>query len=84
VKLNLYKSTHHHRNFIDCVKSRKETIAPAEAGHRAISIAHLGEIAMKTEQQLHWDPHTEKFTDNNIYATRLLSRPYRAPWKFPV
>ena len=81
---SLYKSTHHHRNFIDCIKSRKETIAPAEAGHRAISVAHLGEIAMKTKRQLHWDPHTEKFTDNNIYATRLLSRPYRSPWEFPV
>ncbi len=83
-EISLYKSEHHHRNFIDCVKSRKETIAPAEAGHRAISVAHLGEIAMTTGQKLNWDPQAEKFTDNNLYATRLLRRPYRDPWVFPA
>lgn len=82
-EISLYKSTDHYRNFIDCVKSREKTIAPAEAGHRAISIAHLGEIAIKTGQKLHWDPQAERFTDGNIYATRLLNRPYRAPWIFP-
>ncbi len=82
-EISLYKSTNHRRNFIDCVKSRQETIAPAEAGHRAISIAHLGEIAIKTGQKLHWDPKSEKFTDNNLYATRLLRKPYRDRWVFP-
>ncbi len=82
-EISLYKSTGHQRNFIDCVKSRQETVAPAEAGHRSISVANLGEIAMKTGQKLHWDPQSEKFTDNNIYATRLLKMPYRAPWIFP-
>ena len=82
-EISLYKSTDHYRNFIDCVKSREKTIAPAEAGHRAISIAHLGEIAIKTGQKLYWDPQAERFTDGNIYATRLLNRPYRAPWTFP-
>jgi predicted dehydrogenase len=82
-EIPLYKSTDHHQNFIDCVKSRKVPIAPAEAGHRAISVAHLGEIAMATGQKLHWDPQTEKFTDNNIYASRLLQKPYTSPWIFP-
>ena len=80
----LYKSTNHRQNFIDSVRSREETIAPAEIGHRSISVAHLGEIAMITGQKLHWNPDTEKFTDNNIYATRLLKKPYREPWNFPV
>ena len=79
----LYKSTNHRQNFIDCVRSRKETIAPVETGHRSISVAHLGEIAMITGQKLNWDPKTEKFTDNNMYASRLLKKPYRGPWKFP-
>ncbi len=77
----LYKSTNHHQNFIDCVKSREMTIAPAETGHRSISVALLGEIAIKTGQKLHWDPQTEQFTDNNLYATRLLKKPYRGPWQ---
>ncbi len=82
-ELSVSRNKGHHRDFIDCVKSGEETIAPAEAGHRSISVAHLGEIAMKTGQELHWDPNSERFTDNNVYATRLLRRPYRDPWIFP-
>jgi predicted dehydrogenase len=79
----IYKSDNHQRNFMDCVKSRKKTITPVEVGHRSISVGLLGEIAMITGQELKWDPETERFADNNIYATRLLKRPYRHPWKFP-
>lgn len=82
-ELRLYRSDDHYRNFLDCIRSGKETVAPAEAGHRAISVAQLGEIAIKTGQKLHWDPVAEKFTDGNVYATRLLKKPYRDPWKFP-
>lgn len=82
-ELRLYRSTDHYRNFLDCIKTGKETVAPAEAGHRAISVGHLGEIAIKTGQKLHWNPQAEKFTGNNLYATRLLKKPYRDPWKFP-
>jgi predicted dehydrogenase len=83
-EINLYKSTNHRRNFIDCVRSREKTIAPAEVAHRSISVAHLGEIAIKTGQKLNWDPQSEKFSDNNVHATRLLRRPYRDPWVFPA
>ena len=83
-EFSLYKSLNHRQNFIDCVKSREETIAPAETGHRSISVALLGEIAMVTGQRQHWDPIAEKFTDDNTYATRLLKKPYRHPWVLPV
>ncbi len=76
----LYKSNDHLQNFIDCVKTRKETITPAEVAHRSISVALLGEIAMLTGKKLKWDPKKEKFA-NNPEATRLLSRPYRKPWR---
>jgi len=81
--IHLYKSTDHRRNFIDCVKSREKTITPVETGHRSISVGLLGEIAILTGQKLHWNPETEKFTDNNQYATRLLKKPYRKPWTLP-
>lgn len=83
-EIHLYKSSSHHENFIDCVRSRKETITPVEVGHRSISVGLLGEIAMITGQKLNWDPQTEKFTDNNVQAARLLKRPFRDPWEFPV
>ncbi len=76
----LYKSEDHHQNFLDCIKSREETITPSEFALRSISVALLGEIAMLTGKKLDWDPEKEKFT-NNDRANRLLSRPYRGSWK---
>ena len=78
-EIHLYKSDNHYRNFIDCVYSRKETIAPAEIAHRSITIAHLGNIAMMLNQDLEWNPETEQFV-NNENANRMLQRPMREPW----
>ena len=77
--MKLYESRDHKQNFLDCIKSRKETIAPAEIGHRSISVALLGEIAMLTERKLRWDPEKEVFL-NGDEANRMLSRPMRSPW----
>ena len=75
----LYVSEEHNRNFIDCVKTRQETITPAEVAHRSISVGLLGEIAMQTGRKLKWDPENEKFIgDDN--ANRYLMRSYRGPW----
>lgn len=78
-EIKLYESRDHRQNFLDCVKSRKETIAPAEVGHRSISVGLLGEIAMLTERKLRWDPEKEVFLDDE-QANRMLSRPMRGPW----
>ncbi|MDO1448386.1 Gfo/Idh/MocA family oxidoreductase [Rhodocytophaga aerolata] len=75
----LYKSENHYRNFIDCILSRKQPIAPAEVGHRSITISHLGNIAMMLGQDLDWDPDNERFI-NNFAANQLLSRAMREPW----
>jgi predicted dehydrogenase len=78
-EIKLYNSRDHKRNFLDCIKNRKETIAPAEVAHRSISVALLGEIAMLTERKLQWDPDKERFL-NDEQANRMLSRPMRSPW----
>ncbi len=78
-EIKLYESRDHRQNFLDCVKSRKETIAPAEVGHRSISVGLLGEIAMLTERKLRWNPEKEVFLDDE-QASRMLSRPMRSPW----
>lgn len=78
-EIQLYKSDNHFRNFIDCVISRRETIAPVEVAHRSITIAHLGNIAMKLGKDLEWDPKTERIL--NVHeANEMLSRPMREPW----
>lgn len=78
-EIKLYKSDNHYRNFIDCVYSREQPIAPVEVAHRSITIAHLGNIAMMLEKDMEWDPVNEKVL-NNDNANRMLSRPMRAPW----
>jgi len=77
----LYVSNNHHGNFVDCVRSRKETICPAEVGHRSVSVCHLGNISLRLGgRRMEWDPEKERFTGDDE-ATRMLGRPMRAPWK---
>lgn len=78
-EIQLFRSPGHHRNFLDCVKSRQQTITPAETAHRSASIGHLGLIAMLVGRKIRWDPAKEEIL-NDPGASRLLSTPMRAPW----
>lgn len=83
-EIHLYKSSDHFRNFIDCVLSRKEPIAPAEVAHRSITICHLGNIAMRLHRDtLKWDPKKEQIIGDSE-ASMMLARPHRSPWKLEV
>lgn len=75
----LYKSDHHFRNLLDCVKTRELTITPVEVAHRSISVGLLGEVAMLTGRKLQWNAQTEQFV-NDPEANRYLMRAYRSPW----
>lgn len=78
-EIRLKRSTNHFRNFIDCVISREEPVAPCEEAHRSISICHLGNIAMLLGRDLKWDPNNEQI-DGDPSAQWMLNRPYRKPW----
>ncbi|MFH1269092.1 MAG: Gfo/Idh/MocA family oxidoreductase [Planctomycetota bacterium] len=68
------------RDFIDCVKTRSQTMEDAEVGHRATSLCQLGYIAVRTGEKLQWDPEKEQF-QNSDAANKLLTRPpWREPW----
>jgi predicted dehydrogenase len=82
-EIHLYKSEDHVGNFLECIKSRGETIAPAEIAHRSISVGLLGEIAMTTGSKIHWDPAKQEIIGNPT-ASRLITRPYRKPWNLPT
>jgi len=78
-EIHLYKSNDHHRNLIDCIKTRGLTAAPVEVGHRSTSVCHLGNIAMTLKRKLRWDPDVERFIGSDE-ANRMLSRSMRSPW----
>ena len=76
----VYPSTSHHKNWLECVVSGKETICPAETGHRSASICHLGNIGYRLGRKLKWDAAKELFVDDEK-ANKELSREPRAKWK---
>ena len=82
-EVHLYQSNDQHGNWLDCIKSRKAPIAPAEIGHRACSTCLIHHIAMKTKRRLYWDPVKEHFK-NDDDANCMLSRPQRAPYMMDV
>ena len=79
-KVKLYKSDSHHRNFLDCVKSRQPTIAPVETAHHSAIPGHLGLISMLVGRKIKWDAAKEVIL-GDAEASKLLTRPYRSPWK---
>jgi predicted dehydrogenase len=70
----------HNRNFIDCVKSRHETICPVEMAIRCDVICQLSTIAALTGRAIEWDPAKERIV-NDAEAAKMLVRPYRDKWK---
>ena len=72
----------HVRNFLDCVKSRRQPVEQLAVGHQVSTVAHLGNLALRTGRKIVWDPVREKVA-NDAEANQLVSVSYRAPWKLP-
>jgi len=69
----------HARNFIECIRSRRQPAAEVQRCHRASNACHLGNIAHKTGHKLNWDASLETIIDDPR-ATSLLGRQARKPW----
>jgi predicted dehydrogenase len=78
-KVKLYESSNHQQNFLDCIKSRKPTITPAETAHHSAIPGHLGLISMLVGRKIKWDVQKEEIL-GDAEAAKLLTRPYRPPW----
>jgi predicted dehydrogenase len=72
----------HVRNFLDCVKSRRQPVLNLEIGHRVSTLAHLGNIAYRTGHKIVWDALNESVV-NDPQADKLVGVQYREPWKLP-
>ena len=72
-------SNDHVRNFLDCIKSRGQTVSDIDAAVSVDTVCHLSDIATQLERKLAWDPKCEQFV-NNETANRLLVRAMRIPW----
>lgn len=76
----VYRSDHHVRNFLDCVRSRKPCIAAAETAHRSITPGHLGYVAQQLSRALDWDPQSERVVGDEEANRLLQTIDYRQPW----
>jgi predicted dehydrogenase len=70
----------HHRNFLDCVRTRAKTIAPAEVAHRSTTTCHIANICLRLGRKLTWDVDRERFV-NDAEADRMMARAMRSPWR---
>jgi hypothetical protein len=70
----------HMRDFLDCVRTRRLTVANPEIMHRSMTTNHAINICLALKRDLKWDPATEQFI-GDPEANRYLSRAYREPWR---
>ena len=72
----------HQRDFLKAIDNRTRPVADIAEGHISSASCILANIAMKLGRTLEWDPKTHTVVGDEE-ATKLLMRPYRAPWKHP-
>jgi len=76
--IQLYHSPGHHRNFVECVRSRERPICDVEIGHRSVSVCHIGNICIRLGGgELQWNPKKEEFTGGEKKAEANAMRTYR-------
>jgi hypothetical protein len=78
-EVHLTRTANHVRNFLDSVKSRKETLTPCETAHRSASPGHVGLVALRLGRKIRFNPKTEQILDDPI-ADQMLGHSFRSPW----
>jgi predicted dehydrogenase len=67
------------RNFLECVRSRRDPISDLEGAHRVATACHLANLSLRLDRKLRWDSVRETVL-SDPEAEAMLERPYRAPW----
>ncbi|MDB5249164.1 MAG: oxidoreductase domain protein [Segetibacter sp.] len=72
----------HMKNFIECIKTRKDPACTIENGRLVAVYAHMANIALRTNSRLEWNEANKNF-GNNASANALITPSYRKPWVLP-
>jgi predicted dehydrogenase len=75
----LYESHDHQANFLECIRTRRDPVAPVEAGHAATTLTIISDIATRVGRKVVWDWSSRSFVKGDA-ANRMLRRPMRSPW----
>jgi hypothetical protein len=76
----VYHTDGHSANFLDCVRTRKQTICNPETALYSMNAVLIGGIALILQRPLEWDPVKAQFNGDDE-ANRLLSYTPRPPWR---
>jgi predicted dehydrogenase len=72
----------HMLDFLKAIASRGKPVADIEQGHISTASCILANLSMQLGRSLTWDPEKHQVVGDDE-ATKLLRRPYRAPWTHP-
>ena len=75
-----YPATFHVRDFLDCVKTRRQPQANADAACYSHIACHAANIALFLNRPLKYDPEKNEFIGDE-QANRLRSEALREPWR---
>jgi len=75
---HVYLSENHYKDFLQAMRNRTKPVADVEIGHRTATVCNIGNIAYELKKPLKWNPHREKFDDDD--ANKLMSREMRKEW----
>jgi myo-inositol 2-dehydrogenase/D-chiro-inositol 1-dehydrogenase len=78
-EVQLYRSDEQHGNWLECIRTRRQPVAPAEIAHRSCTACLVFHTGMKLGRKLRWDPRLERFLDDDE-ANAMCSRPQRYPY----
>jgi hypothetical protein len=79
-KIPGYPADFHIRNFLDCVKTRAQTRANADAACWSHIACHAANIALFLGRKVNYDPQKNEFISDDE-ANRLRSEALREPWR---
>lgn len=78
-EIHLHKSTDHHLDWLNSIRTRQRAATTPEIAHRSTSACEIAWITMKLGRKVRWDPVKEVFIDDKE-ANAMRSRPQRAPY----
>jgi predicted dehydrogenase len=82
--VHLFQSPGHHRNWLDCIRSRKRPVADVEIGARSVAIPILANLVYWHGRGFKWDPKAWRFAGDEEANRKYLDRERRDPWKLPT
>jgi predicted dehydrogenase len=72
----------HMKNLLTCIQTRDKPVSDIEQGYISATACILANLSQKLGRSLTWD-HAKGQIVGDAEASKLLARPYRAPYKHP-